>query len=404
VGILRIAWRNLWRRSRRTVVTIGAMTLALLVLILYSGLVEGYLRDMERNILDLEFGDVQAYAGDYRDRPSIYTLIEDPEALLESLESRGYRATARLLGGGLVAAGDSSAGASFRGIDLARDPEVSEIYQHVSRGDWLDAADPKGVVLGRRLALTLDVDVGDELVFLSQATDGSMANDLFEVRGILLSVGDATDRAGVFLTAGAFREFFVLPEGTHQLILRRTGDQSLDEVAGAIRSSAPELDVKTWRELMPTMASMIDSTRAMIQVVFFVVYVVIAILVLNAMLMAVFERIREFGVMKAIGVMPGTVLRLILVESAYQTAISIAIGLVLSVPGLWYLTNYGIDTGAMGGISLMGVAFNQIWYAVVSPYTFVGPLAALIIMVMLAVLYPAIKAYRIEPLDAMRHQ
>ena len=209
MGILKIAWRNLWRRSRRTVVTIGAMTLALLVLILYSGLVEGYLRDMERNILDLEFGDVQAYAGDYRDRPSIYTLIEDPEALLESLESQGYRATARLLGGGLVAAGDSSAGAAFRGVDLARDPEVSEIYQHVSRGEWLEAADPKGVVLGRRLALTLDVDVGDELVFLSQATDGSMANDLFEVRGILLSVGDATDRAGVFLTAEAFREFFV---------------------------------------------------------------------------------------------------------------------------------------------------------------------------------------------------
>jgi ABC-type lipoprotein release transport system permease subunit len=217
-------------------------------------------------------------------------------------------------------------------------------------------------------------------------------------------VGDATDRAGVFLTAEAFREFFVLADGAHQIILRRSGDQSLEEVAAAIRAAAPELDVKTWRELMPTMASIMDSTRAMVQVIFFVVYVVIAILVLNAMLMAVFERIREFGVMKAIGVMPATVLQLIVAESAFQTAIAIALGLVLSIPGLWYLTNYGIDTGALGGISFMGVAFNQIWYAIVTPYTIVGPVAALIIMVTLAVLYPALKAVRIGPLEAMRHQ
>ncbi len=404
MGILKMAWRNLWRHSRRTVVTVAAMTLALLVLILYTGLIEGYLQNMEGNILDLEVGDVQAHAGDYLNRPSIYTRIEEPEAVLDSLESQGYRATARLLGGGLVAARESSAGASFRGVDVERDALVSKIHQHVSQGEWLDASAPKGVVLGRRLAQTLDVKTGDELVFLSQAADGSMANDLFEVRGVLMGVGDATDRAGVFLTAEAFREFFALSNGAHQIILRRTGDQELDDVALAVQTAGAELDVKTWRELMPTMASLIDSTRSMIQIVFYVVYVVIAILVLNAMLMAVFERIREFGVMKAVGVSPGTVLRIILVEAALQTGIAILIGLALSVPGLWYLTNIGIDTGAMGGISLMGVAFNQIWYAIVTPYTFWGPVMALTAMVAIAVLYPALKAARLAPLDAMRHQ
>ncbi len=404
MGVLRMAWRNLWRHSRRTLVTIGAMTLALFVLILYTGLLEGYLQNMEGNILDLEVGDVQAHAGDYLNRPSIYTLIEDPEALLDALDDQGYRATARLLGGGLAAAGESSAGASLRGVFVERDARVSKIHEHVSRGEWLDPGDPKGVVLGRRLAQTLDVDTGDELVLLSQATDGSMANDLFTVRGILLGVGDATDRTGVFLTAETFREFFVLTDGAHQIILRRAGEQELDEVAAAIRSTDSQLDVRTWRELMPTMASLIDSTRSIVQVVFYVVYVVIAILVLNAMLMAVFERIREFGVMKAIGVSPRTVLQIIVLESAMQTAIAIGLGLFLSVPGLWYLTNVGIDTGAMGGISLMGVAFNQIWYAIVTPYTYWGPVLALVIMVMLAVLYPALKAMRIGPLEAMRHQ
>ena len=399
-----MAWRNLWRHSRRTVVTVAAMTLALFVLILYTGLLEGYLQNMEGNVLDLEVGDVQVHAGDYLNRPSIYTRIENPGELIDTLGSQGYRATARLLGGGLVAAGESSAGVSFRGVDVDRDREVSKIGKHVSQGAWLDPADPKGVVLGRRLAQTLNVRTGDELVFLSQAADGSMANDLFEVRGILLGVGDATDRSGVFLTAEAFRDFFSFPDGAHQIILRRAGEQELDDVVVAVREVASELDTKTWRELMPTMATLIDSTRSIVQIVFYVVYVVIAILILNAMLMAVFERIREFGVLKAIGVSPGTVFTIILVEAALQTALAISIGVALSVPGLWYLTKVGIDTGALGGISLMGVAFNQIWYAVVTPYTYWGPIVALIVMVVLAVLYPALKAARLTPIEAMRHQ
>jgi putative ABC transport system permease protein len=404
MGILKMAWRNLWRHGRRTVVTVAAMTLALFVLILYTGLLEGYLRNMEGNILDLEVGDVQIHARDYLSRPSIYTRIESSDEILRRLEQRGYRATARLLGGGLIAAGDSSAGASFRGVDVERDETVSKIGDHVGRGRWLDPADPKGVVLGRRLAQTLNVGPGNELVLLSQAADGSMANDLFQIRGVLQSVGDSTDRAGVFLTEGAFRDFFRLPAGAHEIIVRRTGDQRLEDVVAAVRDIAPDLDVKTWRELMPTMASLMDSTRSIVQVVFYVVYVVIAILVLNGMLMAVFERIREFGVLKAIGVSPSTVFSIIVLESALQTALAVSIGLALSVPGLWYLTTVGIDTGALGGISLMGVAFDQIWYAVVTPYTFWAPVLSLIVMVSLAVIYPAVKAARITPIEAMHHQ
>jgi ABC-type antimicrobial peptide transport system permease subunit len=147
-----------------------------------------------------------------------------------------------------------------------------------------------------------------------------------------------------------------------------------------------------------------DSTRGIIQVMFFVVYLVIAILILNAMLMAVFERVREFGVLKAIGVSPERVLTLILIESALQTGLAILVGLTLSVPGLWYLTTAGINIGRMGGMSLMGIAMNPIWYAVVTPATIMGPVIMLIIMVFIAVLYPALKAARITPVQAMRHQ
>ena len=130
-----MAWRNVWRNRRRTLVTIAAMSLALLVMILYAGLMAGYFRDMERNILDLEVGDLQVFAQSYRDNPSLYTRIEDPDGLLGSLEAAGVQASGRLLAWGLAAGEDTSSGASFRGVDVERDTQVSKIHREVADGE-----------------------------------------------------------------------------------------------------------------------------------------------------------------------------------------------------------------------------------------------------------------------------
>ncbi|MFP6640413.1 MAG: ABC transporter permease, partial [Myxococcota bacterium] len=162
MDIFKLAWRNVWRNRRRSLVTISAMTLALFLMIVFSGLFEGMLRDMEQDIVDLEVGDIQIFAADYRENPSLYSRIDDPESLLEPLAKAGFPASARLLGFGLAAGDESSAGASFRGIDIERDATVSGVYEEVAEGRWLDAEDPRGVVLGRRLARTLNITPGGE--------------------------------------------------------------------------------------------------------------------------------------------------------------------------------------------------------------------------------------------------
>lgn len=406
--ILRMAWRNLWRNGRRTLVTVGAMTLALWAMVLYTSLMQGMLGSMESTLLDVELGEIQIHADGYRERPSIWERIEDPEALLEALDETGLRSSARLLGGALVASGDASTGALLKGLRPDRDAQVSDVYQRLDRGEWLDPADASGVVLGYRLARTLGIDVGDELIALSQATDGSMANDLFRVRGVLQSLSEETDRATVFLVEDQFRSFFALEDGAHQVIVRSGEGQTLDaagEMAQeAIAASAPEAEVKSWRDLLPGLANVFDSAQAAVQVVAFVVYVVIAIMILNAMLMAVFERIREFGVLKAIGVSPRRVLALILTEGALQAALAIAIGLVASVPALWFVTTRGIDVGQLGGTAIMGVSMDRIWTGAVSPATIAGPVFILLFIVGLAILFPAFKAARISPIEAIHHQ
>ena len=404
MGIFKMAWRNVGRNRGRSTVTVAAITLALWVSVVYTGLLQGMLADMETGITDIEIGDVQIHTVDYLNKPSIYELVHEVDTLILALEEAGFRASPRLVGASLVAARDTSAGAQLRGVDVVRDAGVSGISQRLEEGRWLDPADPRGVVVGYRLAGALGLGIGDELVALSQATDGSMANDLFLVRGILSIVGDSIDRSAVFLDEAMFREFYVLPDGAHEIIVRRPVGVDLAVAADAVRELAPGLDARSWRELLPTLAIYFDTASQAQWIVSTIIYIVIAILILNAMLMAVFERIREFGVLKALGVEPGRVMSLIFVESGLQTGVAIAVGLTLAAAALWYLAQVGIDMGALSGTQIMGMTFGSIMRATVTPITVVAPVLVLVVLVGLAVIYPARKAARISPVEAMRYQ
>jgi len=329
--------------------------------------------------------------------------MEDSAALLAKLDKAGFPATARMLGMGLAAAKDQSAGVQLRGIDVARDAKVSQVFRLVGRGKWLDPADPAGVVLGKRLAKTLNVKVGDEIVVLSQAADGSMANELYRVRGVLRSVSDVADRAGIFINERPFRELFTMPTGAHQLIVRR-GEVPLAAATEQVRKLAPMHDAKSWKERMPTLASYLENARGMLYFMFMIVYIAIAIVILNAMLMAVFERVREFGVLKALGMGPFTVLRLVLTESAMQTGLAILVGGAVSAAPAWYLQEHGVNLVSMAGINIYGMSWESMIHGSFNQGTVVGPVFMLVFIVFFAVLYPAIKAALICPVAAIQHQ
>lgn len=404
MNVFVMAWRNLWRNKRRTAVTIAAMSLALFVELLYSGLIVGMMSGMQDDVVELELGDIQVHTPAYLERPSLYEFMPESDALLAHLDELGYPATPRLLGGGLAASGEFSAGAALRGVDVDREGRVSRIADHVMEGAWLDRGDPKGVVIGNRLARILSVSVGGEVVVLTQGADGSMANDLFEVRGVLASVAAGTDRAAVYLLEAAFRELMVLPEGAHQVVVRRPPAVTEADAKAAVQAFEGEVRVMTWREIMPIVGQMLDSVQGMISIMYLIVYLAVAILILNAMLMVVFERIREFGVLKAIGAGPLRVFGLILVESLLQAGMALVIGGALALPGMWYLSTRGIDVGDLGGVDMMGVAVRPVWQGVYSIETVQTPIVLLFVIVVVAVLYPALRASWIQPVQAMRHR
>lgn len=398
-----MASRNVTRNWRRTLVTTLAMGFAGFIMILFASLTEGLLYTSERNAVAMNLGDIQIHVKGYRDDPDLYKRIDNASDLVKKLQQAGFYATQRVYGFGLAAAGSASAGVQLRGIDLKNEATVTQIHKHMMQGNWLSDNDPKGVVIGKKLAKTLNVKPGDEVVIIGQATDGSMANDLYNVRGILKSIGEEVDRAGFFMVERAFRELMVLPQGAHEIaVMRADRSRDLESATKQVAALAQGYETLNWRKLRPVIARILDLADAQTIVMVLITYVAVAMIVLNAMLMSVFERIRELGIMKAIGVTPWQLLLLVYVETMVQVTVASIIALLSGWSVARYFQNNGIDLSAIAGsTSFGGVAIDPIWYAYVTKESVIIPIVFLFIIAAAAVIYPAIKAAVIRPVKAI---
>ncbi len=405
--IFPFAFRNLGRNRTRAVVTIGAMAFAGAIMIFYSSLMEGFTETFERNMVGMNLGDIQIHAKKYRDDPDLYKRIGAASEIIKKLNALGFSAAPRLYGYGLAASGSASSGVKLRGLDIEREILVTKAHLHILQGKWLDRGDGHGVVVGRKLARTLGVGVGEEIIILSQAADGSVANDLYLVRGILKSIGEGIDRSGFFMLDTAFRELMALEEGVHEIAVARR-DRSVDLKSATLQVSeaAKGYETKNWRELQPVIARILDNAAAGTIIMLLIVYAAIGMVTLNAMLMSVFERIREFGIMKAVGVSPWQIMALIAAEAMFQALFACALALAAGLPVSYYFQSHGIDLSSLAGPiqgSIGGVALDPVWYTNVTYDSVVQPLKFLVIIVGIAVIYPGVKAAVIQPVKAIHH-
>lgn len=387
-------------------VTTLAMGFAGFIMILFAALMDGLLQASERNAVAMDLGDIQIHAKTYLDDPDLYKRIENADNLVRAIKKSGLYATQRIYGFGLMAAGSASAGVQIRGFDLSTESDVTQIHNHVLQGSWLDEKNPKGVVIGRKLARTLGVDIGDEMVFVGQATDGSMANDLYTVIGILKSIGEEVDRTGVYMIESEFRILMELPTGAHEIaVMRPDRNSDLKEATARVSALAEGYETKNWRELKPVIARILDLADSQMIIMIIITYTAVAMVVLNAMLMSVFERIRELGIMKAVGVTPWQIVWLIYAEMFIQVAVASIIAILFGWSLSLYFQKNGIDLSSMAeGASFGGVAMDPVWRAYLTTDAVVIPIVFLFIIASLAVLYPAVKAAVIKPVSAIHHR
>lgn len=404
MSVLRVAWRNLWRNWKRTAITFAAVAFSTAVLVASYALMIGWTSVMEKSITDLSVGEVQIHHPEYRAERSLYDTVADAEALVAAADAAGIPASPRSFGYGLLSSGAKSAGGQFWGVLPDRERVVSDLADNLLSGAFIGDEPKRQVVLGRKLARSLGAEVGAEIVVVVQAADGSMGNEIYTVAGIFKGIGETLDRSLALVHRRDFEELFVLPGKVHQVVLNSRGVLDPDRVAAAVRHAAGENEVMTWRQLMPTLSQMFDSMIA--STIFFgaIFFLAAGVGVLNTMLMATYERIGEFGLVKALGASPWRILREITVEALLLGLVGSAAGGVAGTLVSLRFQHHPLDlTMFVQDLHFAGIAVTNEVPFTLTPGCVWGPVLAMWLSAVLASLWPAVKAARLKPVEALTH-
>jgi len=402
--MLKVAWRNIWRNWQRTAITGGAIAFNTAFLIVAIALNDGMLNQTIDSITAVVLGQAQVHAPGYRVTRSFYDTIADPGRVLKAADQAGVGAVARAYGSGLLSVGNKSSGAQFWGVDARRERAVFELARQIHHGSYLSDAPPKGVrevVLGSKLASSLHAEVGEEVVAVVQARDGSIGNDLFVVRGILKTVASDIDRSAAIIHQRDFDSIFSAQHPVHEIALLDPRRRNSEAVASIARAAAPEAEVLTWEQLAPAPAKMSELLTAF-TVVFALIFSLAAGMgVMNSMLMSTFDRMREFGVLKALGATPWRIVRDVATEAFVLTAVFSMVGTGVGFTANLLLHRYGLNLYTGDDLKVAGIAFDPIWRATLDAETVILPSILMICVGVLASLYPAVKAARLDPVVAM---
>ncbi len=406
--LARLAWRNLWRHRRRTVITGLAMAIGLVAGMATVTLMDGVYVLMFDLMITRNMGHAQLHDPEYPRQRSMWETIDDAGPLVEELRAKPevVEVAPRLFGAALLGAGEEAAGAQLFGIEPDREDAVSGRAGDVVEGR-LPAAGGLEIALGRELAGTLEVGLGDEVVAVAQGADGATANELFQVVGLLETGSVALDRGGAWLQLADLQAFLVLPGQVHEIV---AVTDERDAVAGLVAACAPAaeargLQLRSWREVNPQMAAMMDMGGVFTAIFTLFIMAAAALSVLNTMLMSVFERTRELGVIRALGMGPLQMVQLVIYETVALTVVSCLIGLPVAAAVVAYLVIHGLDlSGVMGGFSMMGMRFNTLYMGELDVPKLLATVAGLFVIALAAALWPAARAARLRPVDAMQQE
>ena len=402
---LRLAWRNLWRHGRRTWLTIGAMVFcnALLVFLISTQL--GSYAMMIDGTLGFLTGHLQVQEQRYYDEPRMRYTVPNGIALAQTLRtSTGSDAiAARGSAFALASSEDRSFGIQILGVQPQSEPEVSTLPGLIDKGRYLENSKAAEIVIGSVLARNLKVDVGDEITFLGSGRDDSFAAGIATVVGIINSGMTDLDRSIAEIPLNYFQEIFAMGDDVHSIVAKVNDLDKVAPLQERIQSQLgdPALTVLDWDQLQPGLRQAIQADLFSAFVMYAVLIVLVAFSVLNTQLMSVLERTHEFGVMTALGVSPGQLGRLVLLETAIMSLLGLILGCL--VGGL--LTAYLGQTGiALEGMKEAMERYNieGRLYPQLSTISLLSGPIIVFFGGMLAAIYPALRLHTLQPVAAMR--
>lgn len=408
ITIAKLAWRNMWRNWRRTIIAMLAIVLGIILLLFADGLIAGSDQAIFGNAVRLYGGNIQVHATGFRDRATRLPLLpmDDADAVIQAARAQPevLLATQRIVTGGII----SSREGAFTVAITAVEPAIEELQsiqaENIVAGRYLHPDDGDAVVIGKGLADLLDVGVGERVTVVGRSRNEQMRQRSMTVVGIFdLGMADA-EKGMAYITLPAAQTLYNLRDQATEvaILLRNMGDEA--KVMTVLQQAFPHLEVDSWETLRPELRQIMDTKAGVSAFFSFIVLLIASIGVLNLMLMAVFERTREMGILAATGMKGRQIMGLFLWEGAFIGVVAAAIGCALATLLLLYLAQQGMDfsfASGMGGeaVALMG---ERIYPSFTAANTLNRGIAVALIAA-LASLYPAWQASRQEPAQALHH-
>ncbi len=400
--VYRLAWRNLWRNHRRTLIMLAAVAVGVWAMMFMTSLMRGMVNEMIRDAVKSLPGHVQIHHPLYRDDPNVVNAIPPPAGeLLAALESPEVVAWAsRVRVPAVISSERESRSVTLLGIDPVRESAISFIANDMAEGRFLESAADSGIIIGRKLADTLDTEIGKRIVIMSQDPDNEIADRGFRVVGLFDSKVQNLEESFVFAGIETTQKLLKIGDQVHEVAIAGSGFRDIDPLYEKIAVAAgPDLSVLPWYELDSYLGTMLGVMDGFVLVWIIVVFLALSFGLVNTLVMAVFERVREIGLMLALGMKPVVILGQIVVESLLLLLIGLLIGNVLAWLTVVPLQD-GIDVSMVAeGMEMFGA--SAVLYPELSIDDVIMANVIVIVLGIVASLSPAWRASRYQPIEAI---
>lgn len=404
-----LAWRNIWRNRRRTLITLMSIAFGVLLAVLFTGIGDSTYGQMIDQTARLGGGHVVVQHPEYAELPSLKRSVHDDGGLrARALADPAVTAAMpRVSGPAMLSTAANSAGVHVMGIDPTKETrETLGVLEALREGELFAAADDKGIILGSGLAENLGVTLGKKVVLTANDKSGEIASALFRVAGIVHTGAPSVDGGICLLPIESLRAVlgYEADEVT-QLAIFVGSHRDAQAVAGRLGDGAPAgAAVLAWDQAQPDLAGFIGVKQTSTLILEGIITVLIAAGIFNTLFVSVMERLREFGIMGALGFSSAQIFALIMWESLWVALCGLALGALVTAYPYYYLSTTGLDLSKMmqGGVEVVGVAMDPVLYVELYGPTAAVIAAAFILATMCAGLYPAWKAGRVAPVETIR--
>jgi putative ABC transport system permease protein len=402
--IIVMAWRNIWRNKIRSLIIMGSVALGLVAALFVLSIYKGMMNDRVKTVIREEVAHLQVHHPLFEEDHDPKYVIENPQQLEERI-SQIIHVSAfakRTVSQGMVATGTGSNGIQIIGVDPEKENIVSQLNSKIIEGDGFVDSKKNQVVIGKKLADKMRLKVNSKAILTFTDREGNIISAAFRVAALYQTDNTPLDERIAFVRRVDLNDLLSLADDYHELAVLLKSDEEVETLKTQLKAEFPALKVNSWQELSPETKLMIDTTDQYSYIFITIIMFALSFGIINSMLMAVLERSREIGMLLALGMNRIRIFSMILTETVFLTLSGTPVGILITWIIVTFYNRYGLDISTVGGKAMSSFGFGTMIYPEFPWEKMLMEMMIVISAALISSLFPALKAIRLQPVEALQ--